>query len=59
MTDLETELCVAWSQRRRAQAHAHGDDGEYYQIVLAQWRKYIKALVQRIRAERAVYGYSR
>jgi len=53
MTELETELCVAWSHRRRAQSHARGDDGEYYRIVLSQWHKYIKALVRRIRAERA------
>lgn len=53
MTDLETELCIAWSQRRRAQAHARGDDGDYYRIVLRQWQQYIRRLVARIRAERA------
>lgn len=53
MTELETELRVAWSQRRRAQLHARGDDGDYYRIVLGQWHHYIRRLVARIRAERA------
>lgn len=59
MTDLETELRIAWSHRRRAQLHARGDDGDYYKIVLMQWQMYIRKLIQRIRAERAVYGHGR
>jgi len=54
MTDLETELRVAWATRRRCQDKLRqADDPQYYTLVIEQWQKYIRSLVRRIRAERA------
>jgi len=54
MTDLETELRIAWATRRRCQEKlSQADDPQYYTLVLKQWRWQIKLLIRRIRAERA------
>ena len=56
MTELETELRIAWATRRRCQEKLRqADDADYYTRVLAQWRYYITRLVRRIRAERTAH----